>query len=122
MWICLNNAFLSIVAYPADAATLPVRARRAGDIEAVFGADVEVVTLPGRDYQFRAFLPRQIVADTIAQNVLDISYPNFKNSVTDDALHGAYAKVWAYVFSTSAPRALPAPPAADAQTLQRCVS
>jgi hypothetical protein len=94
MWICLSNAFLSIVANPADAATLLVRARRKGDIEAVFGAGVEVVTLPGRDYQFRAFLPREVVATAVGEALKGIQYPNFKNSVDDDALHGAYAKVW----------------------------
>jgi len=94
MWICLNNAFLSIVANPADDATLLVRARRAGDIETVFGAGVEVVTLLERDYQFRAFLRRDVVATAIGEALKAIQYPNFKNSVDDDALHDAYAKVW----------------------------
>jgi hypothetical protein len=94
MWLCLNNAFLSIVANPADAATLLVRARRKGDIEAVFGENVEVVTLAKRDYQFRAFLPRDVVATAVGEALKAIDYPNFKNSVDDDALHGAYAKVW----------------------------
>jgi hypothetical protein len=94
MWICLNNAFLSIVSNPSDAATLLMRARRKGDIEAVFGQNVEVVTLPKRDYQFRALLPRDAVATAIGEALKAIQYPNFKNSVDDDALHGAYAKVW----------------------------
>jgi hypothetical protein len=94
MWISLSNAFLSIVSNPDDAATLLVRARRKGDIESVFGSQHEVVTLPGRDYQFRAFIPRNVAASAIGEALKAISYPNFKNSVDDDALHGAYAKVW----------------------------
>lgn len=95
MWISLSNAFLSIVSNPDDAATLLVRVRRKGDIETVFGVDVEVVTVPGRNYQFcAAFIPRDVVASAIGEALKAIEYPNFKNSVYDDALHGAYAKVW----------------------------
>lgn len=94
MWICLNNAFLSIVSNPADATTLLVRARRKGDIEAVFGPHVEVVTLPKRDYQFRAVLPRDVVATAVGEALKAIEYPNFKGSVEDGALHDAYMKVW----------------------------
>ncbi len=94
MWICLNNAFLSIVSNPADAATLTVRARRKGDIEAVFGQNVEVVTLPRRDYQFRAFIARDVVATAVATQLRHIDYGNFKDSVADASLHDAYFKVW----------------------------
>src|SRR5258708_4163049 len=94
MWISLSNAFLSIVANLADPATLLVRARRKGDIEAVFGQNVEVVTVPKRDYQFRAFLPREAVATAVGEELKAIQYTNFKNSVDDDALLGAYAQVW----------------------------
>ena len=94
MWLCFNDAFLSVVANPADPATLTVRARRKGDLEAVFGQQVEVLTLPGRDYQFRAFIPRRVVADTVAAELAGIDYGNFKDSVADAPLHDAYMKVW----------------------------
>ncbi|WP_175787490.1 hypothetical protein [Burkholderia anthina] len=94
MWICFNDAFLSIVSDPASADTLLVRARRHGDIEAVFGGDVMVVTLPGRDYQFRASISRAAVGDVVAASLRDIDYGNFKNSVKDANLHDAYATVW----------------------------
>lgn len=95
MWICLNNAFFSIVTparnAPADGPLL-VRARRKGDIEAVFG--VPGVASPGRDYAYRATLERDVVASVLMCQVLGIQYDNFKNSVKDDKLHGAYASVW----------------------------
>jgi hypothetical protein len=97
MWICANNAFLSIVNSDQDPTVLMVRARRKGDIEAVFGKavkDLEVVTLPGRDYQFRAFIPRDMVGFVIGQALRNIDYGNFKNSVKDGYLHDAYAAVW----------------------------
>ncbi|MFM0165739.1 hypothetical protein PQR39_35585 [Paraburkholderia sediminicola] len=94
MWICANNAFLSIVNSDQDPTVLMVRARRKGDIEAVFGPETQVTTIPGRDYQFRAFIRRDIVGMVIAQALMDIDYGNFKNSVKDGYLHDAYAGVW----------------------------
>ena len=94
MWICLNNAFLSIVEPEHGSDDLLVRARRPGDIEAVFGKDYKVEKRPERDYLFRALIPREVVADVIAAQVMDIGYGNFKNSVNDRRLHDAYARVW----------------------------
>lgn len=99
MWICFNDAFLSIVSDPASADNLLVRARRHGDIEAVFGNTVTVVTLPGRDYQFRASIPRAVVSHVVAASLRDIDYGNFKNSVKDANLHDAYASVWGVMAS-----------------------
>jgi hypothetical protein len=94
MWICLSNAFLSIVNSDRDPTVLMVRARRRGDIEAVFGPSVEVTTLPQHDYQFRAFIPRSTVGDVIAKALVDIRYCNFKDSVKDRPLHDAYFEIW----------------------------
>jgi hypothetical protein len=35
-----------------------------------------------------------VVASAIGETLEAIEYPNVKNSVDDDALHGAYSKVW----------------------------
>ena len=94
MWICLNSAFLSIVAPESGSDNLLVRARRPGDIKAVFGKDYKVEKRPERDYLFRALIPREVVADVIAAQLMDLSYPNFKNSVNDRRLHDAYERVW----------------------------
>jgi hypothetical protein len=93
MRLLLSNAFLSIVSNTADPTTLVVRARRANDIETVFGNGFEVVTLSGHVYPFRAFIPRRIVADTIAVHVFHINYSKFKDSVADAPLHDVYMKV-----------------------------
>jgi hypothetical protein len=76
---------------------LLVRARRRGDIEAVFPV-AEVVETPDADYQFRTTLFREYVAGVIAKRLLFIQYPNFKNSIGWDGAgadrHDAYLAVW----------------------------
>lgn len=93
MWICLNNAFISIVHKDCAPDELLVRARRKGDIERVF-PDAKVTRTPGNDYLFRAVLKRSRVAEALAAEVAGIAYGNFKNSVRNNALHGAYGRVW----------------------------
>lgn len=93
MWICLNNAFLSIVAHRDQPEMLLVRGRREGDIEAVF-PDAEVSVTPRADYLCRAVIPREVVADVIATQAQGIPYDNFKASVRDGALHDAYLSMW----------------------------
>lgn len=93
MWVCLSDSFLSIVDDGKVKDCLVVRARRKGDIEKVFPL-AEVKTLRGRDYQFRAHVERQTVADAMYEQVIGIKYDNFKNSVRDDNLHHAYHRFW----------------------------
>jgi hypothetical protein len=103
MWICLNKAFLSIVTPSsldtANSEFLLVRARRKGDIEAVFGdvmkaEGIKVMKNAQRDYLFRALIPRAWVTTVIAEQLSKINYSNFKNSVVNKPLHDAYASVW----------------------------
>lgn len=93
MWICLNNAFFSIVEPKPASDSLLVRARRKGDIEKVFPA-AKVDRTPGRDYLYRALISRELVAAAIADQVRAVTYPNFKNSVQDRKLHSAYGRFW----------------------------
>jgi hypothetical protein len=98
MWVFLNNSFLSIVdpapeLPPGAAPRLLVRARIKGDIEAVF-PKAKVTCTPGRDYRFRALLPRAEVAAVIAEQVESLGYNNFKSSVPDRPRHDAYLGVW----------------------------
>lgn len=103
MWICLNNAFLSIVTNPEGQDTLLVRARRPGDIESVFPGAV-VSRRPGRDYLYRATIKRAEVGMAIAEAAMQIDYPNFKNSVGNAELHDAYARVWGVMANLQAVR------------------
>lgn len=101
MWICLNDAFLSIVDKDCNRDCLLVRARRKGDIERVFGkvAVPLVAFTPKADYAYRAVLHRDIVKAALSREVDRIIYPNFKNTVQDEDLHAAYLGIWAVMHS-----------------------
>ncbi len=105
MWICLNNAFISIVE-PADqdvprslrvkgwqGRLLMVRARQRCHLVRLF-PKARVFQWKFRDYPFRVFIDRSELAAVIGAAVAGVSYPNFKSSVRDDALHDAYSAVW----------------------------
>lgn len=94
MWILGNDSFLSVIASDKDSELLVVRARRTGDLEHVFGNDIQVVEIPGRDYRYRSFLKRSFVADVTAKRIMNIDYTNVKGSVKDHALHDAMMEVW----------------------------
>lgn len=93
MWICCNDAFLSIVHKECGPDELLVRARRPGDIEKVF-PEAKVKKSPGTDYLFRAVLPRALVAEAVAQRLMAVDYDNFKGSTKDRRLHDAYSAFW----------------------------
>lgn len=93
MWIMLNKAFLSIVDKAPDDRDLLVRARRKGEIEAVF-PNAKVIAGGGTDYDYRAQIDRGLVAEAIAREIVSIGYPNFKDSVKDPERKGAYMDVW----------------------------
>lgn len=98
MWIFLSDSFLSIVDKGDPAGqTLLVRARRHGDIEAVF-PDAEVVEGRGTDYRYRARIDREQVAQAIAEQVRGVKYQNFKATVTDDDRHRAYMEIWSSMY------------------------
>lgn len=100
MWIFLSDAFLSVVAErdKPSGPRLLVRARRQGDIERVF-PDAESFSVAGADYAFRAWLPRQRVAEVMQQQVQAITYPNFKDSIRDYAYHDAALAAWSAMHS-----------------------
>lgn len=113
MWVCFNDSFLSIVAKECGPDELLVRARRPGDIEKVFpGAKVK--KSPSTDYLFRAVLPRALVAEAVAQRLMEVDYSNFKNSVREDKLHDAYSAFWGIHA-----RLQPTPPYSGARTYRQ---
>lgn len=100
MWICLNDAFFSIVESPQDKDVLVVRARFEGDIEKVFTSNRnKVIVTPARDYRFRSFIDRDIVADVISNEVKRIDYGNFKDSVHNTIRKDAYTRVWCDMYA-----------------------
>jgi len=72
MWLCLNNAFLSIVKKDCPPGSLLVRARRPGDIERVFGTKVEVTRSTDSDYLLRSIVPIEEVELALARVVKEM--------------------------------------------------
>jgi hypothetical protein len=103
MWVFLSGSFLSVAADADDASKLLVRARLAGDIELVFPG-VRVESTPGRDYLYRAAVPRERVAEALAVAVRSISYPSLKDAVADPMRHDAYRNVWSAMAAVQKPR------------------
>lgn len=94
MWVCISDAFLSIVHKDCAADELLVRARRQGDIKKLIPDAKEVKTI-GNDYLYRAVVKREVVAAALAKLALEtIDYDNFKNTVRDNKLHNAFNRVW----------------------------
>lgn len=61
---------------------LSVRSRSRADLTAFFGdRQQEQVMTPDRDYACRAFVPRSLVAEILAERVTATDYDNFKDSL-----------------------------------------
>lgn len=95
MWICLNDAFFSVIRLQGaqNAGKALVRARRRGDIAKHFGVPEEE-TPPPKDYRFRAIVSDDQLKAVLLKSVDAMRYTNFKGSVADHDLHDAYVKVW----------------------------
>lgn len=100
MWVCLNDAFVSIVEDASDPRRLLCRARFAGDLQRAFAGRLRgrrVKHTPHADYAYRVSLPRETVALALTERLYGLHYRNFKNSVGDNDLHRVYMRVWAVV-------------------------
>ena len=93
MWVFMNDSFISIVSHRDKPGVLLVRARKPRDIEAVF-PDAQSWEDARADYAFRAEVPAEQAALTLAARVNSIGYDNFKNSVKEKRRHDTYMKVW----------------------------
>ena len=93
MWIFMNDAMLSIVEHRGKPDHLLVRGRIKGDIERVF-PDVCAKYTPLSDYGYRADVHRDAVSSVLKTKIENISYDNFKSSVSEPDRSDAYYGVW----------------------------
>lgn len=100
MWLFTSKTFLSVVADKdqPDGPKLLVRSRVQGDIEEIF-PNADVNETPQDDYRFRAWIAREEVAQAVSRYVDELSYPNFKNSVTDKQRLNPLMKVWQTMYN-----------------------
>ena len=118
MWVCLNNAFLSIVEHHDDPNKLLVRARRWEDLKTAFGpADHEILVTPSADYRYRIIVSRWELRAWAYSLADRIDYPNFKASVPWDEPDRAafYNLIWeaGHDFQGRAPVRRQVPPPDD---------
>jgi hypothetical protein len=93
MWICFNNAFVSVVQDRDKPGYLLVRARRKAHLTKLF-PKAKITETPKRDYRWRVSVPPLYMADLVAKHIIGIDYGNFKDSVKEDALHDMYSLWW----------------------------
>jgi hypothetical protein len=94
MWICFNNAFISIVADQRSDG-LMVRARKREHLVNLFGKRAKIIeTPPPADYRWRTIATRKQVADLLVRQVDELSYVNFKHACVDRKLHDLYLGFW----------------------------
>lgn len=99
MWICMNDAFVSIVEDFSDKNKVVVRARVGEDLVALFpDFKDDIIETHDSDYQFRLFLDREFVAMIVRNRIMGINYPNFKDSVKQSWRKTAYMKIWEIMF------------------------
>jgi hypothetical protein len=106
MWVFCNDAFVSIVDNNEFPDHLTVRARFKEHIKNLFPEAV-VVSLEKRDYQYRAYIRRERVAQVMFEKVMAIDYVNFKDSITDPVYHAGCADVWSAMYDASLNKADP---------------
>jgi len=95
MWICLNNAFVSIVEDYADSAYVQVRGRREQDVLNFLGDySATIIQTDDRDYRFRAIVLKFDLSKILAKCADRIDYGNFKDSVSNKDLAQMYTEVW----------------------------
>lgn len=94
MWICMSDAFLSVVQVRGNPDLLMVRSRKRSHLEKLFPNE-EIGVSSDSDYRFRVFVERKVVAKIMADQVNGIAYTNFKNSVREKKLREMYSRWWA---------------------------
>jgi hypothetical protein len=100
MWVCLNDAFLSIVADRNNPKQVLVRSRKKEHLESFLKLPhwakkkPEIIETLDADYAYRAFITRTLLAGLLADQVNKIDYPKFKPSVKEKPLHDLYMDFW----------------------------
>ena len=104
MWIAHSaegrGGWISIVAHRNRPGHLMVRARVRDHITSMW-PDAEVYTLDvPHDYQYRADILREDVAEAMRVCTENIDYSDYKSSISDSDLYDALVKIWTVLVRT----------------------
>ena len=101
MWIFTRVGFFSCIADKDNESGMIVRARVRRDIDQLRETYMpelgEVISLPNRDYPFRAKISKVDFAMGMSNVAIDIEYTNFKNTVATEQGYPrakVYSRVW----------------------------
>lgn len=93
MWIFTSKGMISIVRHREQPQTMMVRARQPEGLKALFPAEKLIIT-PDADYRYRMEVPESDLINAIENELENMQYDNFKNSIVDHDYHTACSKVW----------------------------
>ena len=99
MWLLIPEGFYSIVQKPGET-ELCVRARDRADLDRLRETYMPGLgptdDTPGGDYRYRAWIPRDALAEGLAAVARDLAYSNFKSEVRrrDPERAHVYGEVW----------------------------
>jgi hypothetical protein len=97
MWLFFSDGFISVVDNKEKKGFLTVRARFADHINNIF-PEVEVHEDAWHDYFYRAYVTRERVAEVVQKRIMELNYPNFKKSITDEKYHEGCKDVWTSMY------------------------
>lgn len=103
MWIASKSGFVSVVQHFEKKDMLLVRARVRKDLQSLFD-NKRIFELEEADYRFRVEVSKQEFAEIMVNQIKDIDYPNFKNSIAAqsgqadklEAYHDIWKTLWQY--------------------------
>jgi hypothetical protein len=82
MWLFTEGGFVSAIRYKNDKDEITVRARDKKSLaEIIDRTGAEIIKLPNTDYPYRVIISDAEWASWVAEQALNIDYPNFKNRV-----------------------------------------
>ncbi len=112
---------MSIVSKDCKPDELLVRARVAGQIEAVF-PDAVVRKTHGTDYLYRAAIKRVDICAAMSNMVMNLDYDNFKGSIRDRSHEHAAHGVWDVMAKTQESRPYALAPAVKKAATKKSVT
>lgn len=100
MWIFASKGFVSVVRHREKPGILLVRARKMDDLKEFVGAKHhdKCFSIQHGDYAHRAELSEEEFVERMTQQIREIRYPNFKNSISSASYHRACSSVWKTMF------------------------
>jgi hypothetical protein len=93
MWLLLTDAAFSVVQDRNDPGQVLVRSRDTAGLSRWFPGEA-VVSLQNADYPHRVVITRERLAAFLAAAAEQITYPNFKDALTDTHCHDWYLQVY----------------------------